>query len=118
MIEVKDLNVTFANAGRAVHAVRGVSFGVADGESFGIVGESGSGKSTVLKAIAGLIPWTATTLAVAGQPAQRRRSKAERKLMQVVGGSRRADQGRQPDARCRNGERNEAVKAHPRDRFS
>ena len=84
MIEVKDLNVTFANAGRAVHAVRGVSFGVADGESFGIVGESGSGKSTVLKAIAGLIPWTATTLAVAGQPAQRRRSKAERKLMQYV----------------------------------
>jgi peptide/nickel transport system ATP-binding protein len=84
MIEVKDLNVTFANAGRPVHAVRGVSFHVADGESFGIVGESGSGKSTVLKAIAGLIPWTASTLAIEGRPAARRRSKAERKLMQYV----------------------------------
>ena len=60
MIEVSDLNVTFRNAGRPIHAVRGISFAVPAGETFGIVGESGSGKSTVLKAIAGLIDSSST----------------------------------------------------------
>jgi len=84
MIKVENLSVTFSNAGRPVHAVRGVSFQVADGESFGIVGESGSGKSTVLKALAGLVPSSASRLAIAGKPAAVRRIKADRRLMQYV----------------------------------
>jgi peptide/nickel transport system ATP-binding protein len=54
MISVGDLTISFGAGSRTVHAVRGVSFSVGDGESFGIVGESGSGKSTVLRALAGL----------------------------------------------------------------
>ncbi len=55
MLETADLRVRFGT----LEAVRGVSFTVATGGSFGIVGESGSGKSTVLRAISGLNPdWT------------------------------------------------------------
>ena len=84
MITVSDLNVTFHNGGRSIHAVQGVSFDVAPGEAFGIVGESGSGKSTVLKAIAGLVPSTSSRLEVDGRPAAGRRSRAERRLLQFV----------------------------------
>jgi peptide/nickel transport system ATP-binding protein len=84
MISVKDLSVTFRNGGRFIHAVQGVSFEVAAGETFGIVGESGSGKSTILKAIAGLVPSTSSALEVNGQPAAGRRSRAERRLLQFV----------------------------------
>ena len=52
MISVQDLVVRFG----PVEAVRGVTFAVGEGQSFGIVGESGSGKSTVLRALAGLLP--------------------------------------------------------------
>jgi peptide/nickel transport system ATP-binding protein len=55
VIEIENLHVRFGD----IEAVKGVSFTVARGSSFGIVGESGSGKSTVLRALSGLNPdWT------------------------------------------------------------
>jgi peptide/nickel transport system ATP-binding protein len=84
MIAVKDLSVTFHVGGRNIRAVDNVSFDVAAGETFGIVGESGSGKSTVLKAIAGLVPSTSTRLEVDGRPAARRRSRTDRRRLQFV----------------------------------
>ena len=84
MIEVSNLNVTFRNGGASMHAVRNVSFAVAEGETFGIVGESGSGKSSVLRAIAGLIESTSLSLVINGRAAAQKRSREEYRLMQVV----------------------------------
>ncbi len=84
MIEVEDLNVFFGHGRDEVHAVRDVSFSVADGESFGLVGESGSGKSTVLRALCGLNPHWTGRMAVDGMELKPRRNKAFYKLVQMV----------------------------------
>ncbi len=84
LIAVEDLSVTFGSGGRQIRAVQGVSFEVAVGETFGIVGESGSGKSTILKAIAGLVPCTNSVLEVNGRPVAKRRSRADRRVLQFV----------------------------------
>ena len=62
LLEVENLSVTFSTHGQKLHAVRGISFEVQEGESVGIVGESGSGKSAAVQAIMRL-----TTGQVTGQ---------------------------------------------------
>lgn len=53
---------------RVVHAVRGVSFTLHEGEAFGIVGANGSGKSTLLQAMTGLLPVDSGRLLVRSRP--------------------------------------------------
>lgn len=65
-------------------ALKGVSFEVQQGESFGLVGESGSGKSTILRAIAGLAPVASGRIAVAGKELGRRRDRAFYREVQMV----------------------------------
>jgi oligopeptide/dipeptide ABC transporter ATP-binding protein len=65
LLDLRDLNVWFElDRGGELHAVRGVSLRLEQGERMGLVGESGCGKTTAILALMGLLPSSAS---VAGQ---------------------------------------------------
>ena len=55
ILSVQDLHVKFTLRGQILHAIRGISLDVRQGESLAIVGESGSGKSVFVKCTMGLL---------------------------------------------------------------
>ncbi|WFQ95424.1 ATP-binding cassette domain-containing protein [Mycoplasma feriruminatoris] len=56
ILKVRDLLIEFGNGRNKLKAVKGVTFDVYKGETFGLVGESGSGKTTIGRAIIGIQP--------------------------------------------------------------
>ena len=55
ILDVQGLETTFKTPDGVIHAVNGVSFGLAEGETLGVVGESGCGKSVTMLSVLGLI---------------------------------------------------------------
>ena len=51
MLNVNDINVYYG----AIHAIKGVSFKVKDGEIVTLIGANGAGKSTILNTVSGLL---------------------------------------------------------------
>jgi len=51
MLKVNDINVYYG----AIHAIKGVSFDVNDGEVVTLIGANGAGKSTILNTVCGLL---------------------------------------------------------------
>ena len=89
LLSVRDLSVRFParRGGTPVHAVRGVSFDIAPGETLALVGESGSGKTSTARAVLQLQDSDAGTVQLNGEeltglPAGRLR--ALRRHMQFV----------------------------------
>ena len=76
LLEVRDLHVAFGSRRNRFEAVRGVSFDVYKGETFGIVGESGSGKTTIGRAIIRVYPACGGSIKFKGQEITGRISRA------------------------------------------
>ena len=64
VLSIRDLHKIYPGG---VHAVRGVSFDVHEGESVAVIGSSGSGKSTVLRCINRLIEPTEGAIELRGE---------------------------------------------------
>ena len=75
ILSVRDLKVAFGSRRHRFEAVKGVSFDVYKGETFGIVGESGSGKTTIGRSVIRVYPATSGSIRFHGQEISGRISK-------------------------------------------
>lgn len=64
MLNVNDLNVYYG----AIHAIKGVSFTVNEGEIVTLIGANGAGKSTTLKTVSGLLRSKTGSIEFMGTP--------------------------------------------------
>lgn len=67
MLEIKDLHVFYG----AIHALKGISLTVADGELVSLIGANGAGKTTTLHTISGLLPAASGSILLDGTDLQK-----------------------------------------------
>jgi branched-chain amino acid transport system ATP-binding protein len=63
MLHIRDLNTYYGH----VHALRGVSIDINEGEIVALIGSNGAGKSTLLKTISGLVSASSGTIEFLGR---------------------------------------------------
>lgn len=66
-INIVDLHVKYQLKTNAVHALKGVSFQLRDGDHVGVIGRNGSGKSTLLKVLSKVIPQSSGVVDIEGE---------------------------------------------------
>ena len=64
LLQIKDLNVHYGG----IHALKGVSFDVEEGQIVTLIGANGAGKTTTLRAISGLLKPSKGSVTFAGKP--------------------------------------------------
>ena len=85
LLRAEDIHVTFGRGRHAFEAVRGVSFDIYKGETFGLVGESGSGKTTIGRALIRKYPVSGGTVTYNGDVISGKISKKlDRKVIQEI----------------------------------
>jgi putative ABC transport system ATP-binding protein len=88
IVEVENVTRTFGAGHAAVHALRGVSCTIGQGELIALVGRSGSGKTTLLNIIGGLDRPTSGVVQVAGQDvtgmSERERTEFRRQVVAFI----------------------------------
>lgn len=67
MLEIKDLHVHYG----AIHALKGISLTVGDGELVSLIGANGAGKTTTLHTVSGLLAASSGSVTLDGQDLQR-----------------------------------------------
>lgn len=67
MLEIKDIHVFYG----AIHAIKGISITVNDGELVSLVGANGAGKTTILHTISGLLRATSGDILLDGKSLQK-----------------------------------------------
>ena len=75
-VVVRDLEKRYGD----VHAARGVSFEIDDGEIFGLIGPNGAGKTTTLECVIGLREPDAGRIEICGIDARRRPREVKQKI--------------------------------------
>lgn len=71
VLSARDVRRDYPVAGEPVHAVRGISLDIAQGEYVALVGPSGCGKSTLLNLLGAIDRPTAGTITIAGRDVSR-----------------------------------------------
>ena len=63
MLKIEDMHVYYG----AIHAIKGISFEVGEGEIVALIGANGAGKSTILKTVSGLMHPRSGSISFCGQ---------------------------------------------------
>jgi peptide/nickel transport system ATP-binding protein len=87
LLSCRDVLVEYPGRGfraRPFRALHGVSLAVRAGETFGLVGESGSGKTTLARAVLGLAPVSAGSIAFRGREITQLRGRERRALSEEI----------------------------------
>jgi len=79
-VSFQNVTKTYASGGRTVHALRDVSFDIAEGEFFGLLGPNGAGKTTLISILAGLSRATGGRVSVLGHEVVQDYAQARRQL--------------------------------------
>ena len=66
-IEIRGVEKRFGSRAKAVHALRGVTLDIAEGEIYGLLGRNGAGKTTLVKILLDIVRASAGSASIMGQ---------------------------------------------------